>query len=355
VQIHTFISESATEAVAQIRSQLGPSAVVLSVRKLPRSGLSRIWSSGQIEVTASLPEEIEIPPVPANDPISLLRNDQQDLRPFPDNSFRPPQPAIAATIAPQYQSTAKSQSGWTVARCMAQSGMLPIYAEQIGEELAERYGSTAPDFPRQIELAQAALRLYWRPSRGNGIEQHVFLGPAGAGKSTVLCKWLAQNILVSNRPATVFQLDTHTANTSSLPGLYSEILGAKFERALPDSMEQFEGAAFVDLPGISTQSEKALPELAAILKKMPHANVHLVLNGAYDSSLLLEQTRFFSRLGVSGIILTHLDEEPRWGKFWNLLFGSKLPIRFFSSGQNIPGEFTSATAERLFLRQFRGK
>src|SRR5678816_167539 len=51
---HTFIAESANEAVAQIRTELGPSAVVLSVRKLPRNGLSRLVKKEQIEVVATV-------------------------------------------------------------------------------------------------------------------------------------------------------------------------------------------------------------------------------------------------------------------------------------------------------------
>ena len=43
---HTFIAETANEAVERIRAELGPSAVVLSVRKLPRTGFSRL--AGQL-------------------------------------------------------------------------------------------------------------------------------------------------------------------------------------------------------------------------------------------------------------------------------------------------------------------
>jgi flagellar biosynthesis GTPase FlhF len=47
-----------------------------------------------------------------------------------------------------------------------------------------------------------------------------------------------------------------------------------------------------------------------------------------------------------------LDEEPNWGKIWNLALGAGYPIRFFSSGPNIPGDFAGATAEKILNRQF---
>jgi flagellar biosynthesis GTPase FlhF len=77
-----------------------------------------------------------------------------------------------------------------------------------------------------------------------------------------------------------------------------------------------------------------------------------VLNAAYETSLLLAQVRAFSTLPISDLIMTHLDEESRWGKLWNLALGSGYAIRFLSAGQNIPGEFFDATAERLLARDF---
>jgi flagellar biosynthesis GTPase FlhF len=92
--------------------------------------------------------------------------------------------------------------------------------------------------------------------------------------------------------------------------------------------------------------------LAEQLKGFGAPRVHLVLNAAYDTSLLLAQTRAFSALPIKDLIFTHLDEEPRWGKLWNVVLGTNRPVRFFSAGQNIPGDFWVATAERILERQF---
>jgi len=54
--------------------------------------------------------------------------------------------------------------------------------------------------------------------------------------------------------------------------------------------------------------------------------------------------RAFSQLPITNIIMTHLDEEPKWGKLWNLVLGTNYSIGHLSAGQNIPGEFVSATA-----------
>ncbi len=83
--------------------------------------------------------------------------------------------------------------------------------------------------------------------------------------------------------------------------------------------------------------------------------MHLVLNGAYDISVLLAQIRAFAALPIEDLILTHLDEESRWGKIWNLVLGTNYSLRHFSTGQNIPGDFCEASPEAVFARQFPRK
>jgi flagellar biosynthesis GTPase FlhF len=76
----------------------------------------------------------------------------------------------------------------------------------------------------------------------------------------------------------------------------------------------------------------------------------LVLNAAYETSILLAQARAYAVLPIRDLVVTHLDEEPRGGKLWNLLLGTNYTLRYLSSGQNIPGEFVPATPEALWNR-----
>jgi flagellar biosynthesis protein FlhF len=112
---------------------------------------------------------------------------------------------------------------------------------------------------------------------------------------------------------------------------------------------------FVDLPGVNHSDANAVAQLAQRIAALPDAQVHLVVNGAYETSSLLTQVRAFSKLPITDLIVTHLDEESRWGKVWNLALGTNCPVRHLSSGQNIPGDFLAASAEQLFSRQFPRK
>lgn len=384
MQLHTFIVDSALEAVERIRRELGPEAVVVSVRRLPPNGLSRLWKSEQVEVIAGVGPA----PAPMEDPVEALREEVRHLRarvtsgePEPNRSVESPGIRAAGSLldvrdeegiaeAPSVGSGSAAMpysrpgnrgnveearggtSGSRIARLLEGTGLLPRYAEQIADEVLQaRDGVEGPGIGEELELARNYLRARWVARRRPRSRIHLFAGPGGSGKSTVLAKWAAQAVLVGNEAAAIYQLDAHVANVSPLPSLYAELLGARFERNLPEDWDESE-LSFIDLPGFSASDEKGMEALRRAVKAAPGCHVHLVLNGAYEAGKLIEQARSWEGLGAVDLIVTHLDEESRWGKVWNLVMGTNLGVSHFSSGQNIPGDFIFATAEALFTRQF---
>lgn len=350
MQVHTFIADSANEAVERIRAELGPTAVVLSVRKLPRTGLERFVKQEQIEVLAGVDQhapEAVAKPSPA-DPLAEIRAELQELR--RELAIRnEPRPVLTKPRADTFKPNGKS----AIAQVLSQTGVLPAFAEAILQDLPNLEAHTLPE---QITAVSEILRQRWHGEPLNGeASVHVFVGVPGSGKSTVLCKMLAQTSLIQGQPATVYQLDLHVANASPSPGVYAEVVGAQFERTPPLNFERREESVFVDVPGISLNNVKGLEQLRNLIAEFGVPEVHLVLNGAYESVHLLEQVRFFSALGISDLIVTHLDEESRWGKIWNLVLGTNLNVRALGTGQNIPGDFHPANPDVIFSRQFAGK
>jgi flagellar biosynthesis protein FlhF len=205
-----------------------------------------------------------------------------------------------------------------------------------------------------MALARGILTSAWRPAQpGPEHSLHVVIGPAGSGKTTALCKWLTQAALVEGHLARVWRLDGATANMAESLTVYCEILHVPSERAwAAGGGEMAEDIGFVDLPGVDWRRAEAIAGLAAQLKTLGRPRLHLALNGAYDVSVMLAQVRAFAGLPVEDLIITHLDEETRWGKLWNLVLGAHLPIRWLSTGQNIPGDFYPASPEIILDRQF---
>jgi flagellar biosynthesis protein FlhF len=375
----SFIAHDIAEAIADIREKLGPDAIILDIRRLPARGLSRFWQTPRIQVLACRPdpedmrvETVSCPaspsiPGPASAPRSGVPQQEAMQRyaraggaaaTVPGTAVPPLEPP---TFLTDMQEAPRNLDSWRCAAVLERLGLTPLHVERVLTQMQEIHGamrSPPESMIQELALARQALLQLWRPRpappESAGAPLHVFVGPPGVGKSTVLCKWLAQTMLLNGQAALVWRLDGRTANASEIVSLYGEILGVRVERnwsgrgdaALP---------GFVDFPGVDFQDAEAMQILGQALAQFPGAQVHLVLNAAYTTSLLLAQARGIAALPVTDLILTHLDEETAWGKLWNLVLGTNCALGFLSAGQNIPGRFCAAHAESLCAPLFGGK
>ncbi len=206
---------------------------------------------------------------------------------------------------------------WRVGTVLQKAGLLPVHVQKVLDQLHDQFGPIPPGkMGEEIGLARAVLARLWRKSKAIAPNStHVLIGPAGSGKTTCLCKWLTQSALVDGRMARVWRLDGATANMAESLSVYCEILGVPVERCWQPGSEMLrEDIGFIDLPGVDWRKPEAIRELAFRIEQLGAPSVHLVLNGAYDISILLAQQRAFANLPIGDLIITHLDEESRWGR-----------------------------------------
>ena len=335
-----FIAESAAAALEKIHEELGPQAMVVSVRRLPANGFSRLWQrTGNIEVVACVANEDE-----ASRPKVRTDPSGGDL------------PAPFAGKAGPVEGSAPAPRRWRSIAWLESMGLLKAFGDVLEQKVRAAHGNGPPEMPiAEWRAVHQALVDFWHPARevmeGTG-RPHVFVGPPGSGKTSVLCKWMTLSVLAKNQTARVWRLDGETANTAEYLALHCEIIGVPVERfwRAPDGPADL---FFVDLPGVETHNANALSGLQAKLGALPQPHVHLVLNAACETSILFEQIRVFSALEVEDVLFTHLDEERRRVKLWNFVLGTNFPLSFLSAGQNIPGEFHRAETALLFPSENR--
>ena len=365
MNVTRFVARDAADAVEQIRSRLGPDAVVVSVTRAPVSGFSRLWRKPQLEVLACLPQRTVATPTPVtsvedaapelNGQVPLPSGFRLNQLDSDESNFVRPD----TTPQPARSDASDAEGSWRSGAVLHQMGLQPLHVEKVIERAQSQHGSTPPtSLARELALVCTTLASFWRPAaitNEGSPALHVFVGPPGSGKTTALAKWLAKSVLADGVTARAWRLDGRTANFASLLDVYGEILGVPVGREwnVQHRLEDFD-AGFVDLPGVNARDLAAIRQLCSRVETIPGAQVHLVLNAAYDVSVMLAQARAFAALPVSDVIFTHMDEEKRLMKLWNFVLGTNFAVRFLSGGQNIPGEFLVAAPELLIPRQTGG-
>jgi flagellar biosynthesis protein FlhF len=333
MELEQFIATSAADAAQQIRAKFGPDAVVVNIRQVA----GRWFRQPRIEVLAHAAEPVD------QTAGRLLDTTDEVISPVC-------QPLASDTIIQPAQDGKLPQALKQRPAALLESlGLSPLHAQQV----LERVPATQPAWlAEDWKQVRAALAATWIPYHPSPAQLHVFVGAPGVGKTTALCKWLTLSVLLEGKTARVWRLDGARANTSESLSVHGDVLGVPVERSWTNEPIS-EEIGFVDLPGVTGSDPQAVNALAARLATFPSAQVHLVLNAAYDTTASLAQARALAALRISDVIVTHLDEEPRWCRLWNLVLGVGLPIRFLSAGQNIPGEFMEARVDRVLSHIFQ--
>jgi len=318
-----LFAPDAASALAQVRAQLGPDAVVLSARPARAQGLARFRTKQRgIEIVAGLP----------------------------DDTGRSPMPGARSALA-DFSDATSACGRWRSVAWLEAMGLLPANAAQLQSQLNATHASSPDSLDEEWAVVSTALAGFWKSpaplNDDSAPRPHVLVGPPGCGKTTALCKWLTLASLIEGRSARVSRLDGVTANVSEYLNIHCEMLGVPLERfwSAPDPRTEL---VFVDLPGVEASDTASLAALRDQLAGLPAPRVHLVLNAAYEITTLLEQCEAFAALKPEDLILTHLDEERRRVKLWNLVFESREGIRFLGAGAKIPGEFCAAAPQLLF-------
>lgn len=354
MKLVAFQAKDANTALSRIHEELGPDAVVVSVRRLPPDGISRLWQRhGKLEVTAGVPQK-------ATEPKQEFP-EQNPEEPVPQNSSRNENARMpfANRVAFEAPSISRSTAGrWRSIAWLEAKGLLPAFVEQLEEKIYRLHGSE-PLATAEAEWSAVTnlIICHWREARqimsGTG-RPHVFIGPAGSGKTTALCKWMASAVLLNEQRVNVWRLDGETANAAELLTLHCESLGVPVERFWNPPAEPAD-LLFVDLPGVETHNAEALAALREQIARLPQPHVHLVLNASVENTILFEQFEAFKEFAPEDIIFTHVDEERRRVKLWNFVFGTNCPISFLSTGQKVPGGFQRAEPSLLFPQKNTNK
>ena len=325
--VYKFTVKSAADAVTLIRERLGPTARVVSVRTVPGAGLKKFLSAPSIEVVAQV------------DPASAEIGVGSTLR------------AVSAEPAAPEDASAALMGGLPRARLtplpatlgldglLRRSGITETALNRLQAGANWKELSTLPLHRALAETSrllrsQAEARALRPP-----LSRAAFIGSAGVGRTTALCKWLSQEVFRRARIGHVVGVEFDRPNSLGPLPVFSEALGVPLAHFPCETGPADQGAfVYFDLPGLSLNKPLANAPITAFLDREKITERVLVLNAAYDRPSLRDAYAAGRDVGATHLVFTHLDEVPQWGKLWDYLFDEELEPLFLSTGPSLTSE-----------------
>lgn len=326
---YRFTARTTGEAVALIRDRLGPDARVLSVRPVPAKGLRRFLGRARLEVVAEAPA-----------PRRALELTSSESA-HPDT---PPEPA-----APRKHRAGDEAPD--LATLLRRSGLTETTLDRLQRETGW------PDLarlPLHRALAETSRLLRTqaegRPDRAR-LGRAAFIGAAGVGRTTVLCKLLAHEVFRRSRVGHVVAVEFDRPNPPGPLPVFAEALGVPLAHFPCETRPALtDGFVFFDLPGMMPGRGAPNVALAEFLDREAIEQRVLVLNAAYDRASLRESHAAGRALGATHVAFTHLDEVPHWGKLWDYVLDEALEPLLLATGPSLTGDceedVTGALARR---------
>lgn len=360
MRLRRFEAATVAEALARVRDELGPDAVILHARE-PEWAPGAARPGARVEVTAAVDEAApaaESPPRPRMTLDCAAPGSRAWATPDLD-------PAAPDTIDRMYRMLLDLHEAATPAPRMT-AGLQRLYRELCRRELppalARQILSRLPTpvgkarGGAQRVAVRAALRAAFRvqgivPSGTRRVV--VLVGPTGVGKTTTLAKLAGQRRQAGGAPPALVSLDTYRIGATAQMQIYAELLGVPLRVArTPDDLARAVRAeqadlVLVDSTGRSPHHEAGIAALRTSLRQIPDPEVHLVVSATTKESDVEEILRRFRPLSYRQLLITKIDEARSVGAVLGPALRQNLSISYLTAGQEVPDDLVQATPERL--------
>ena len=181
-----------------------------------------------------------------------------------------------------------------------------------------------------------------------------FVGPTGVGKTTSIAKLAARCTLQMKKKVTLITIDTYRIAAVEQLKTYAKIMDLPIYVCYsPEEMRKTidrsddSSLILIDTAGHSQTDMEQVQDLCNYFKDQNDIEVLMVLSATTKSSDLKDISERFGGVGPKRLVFTKLDETTTYGSLLNVAVRTKLPIGYFTTGQNVPDDIETATPVKL--------
>ena len=190
----------------------------------------------------------------------------------------------------------------------------------------------------------------------------MLVGPTGVGKTTTIAKLAARYAYLMERPYKVALLNLDSYKVGAIEQLehYADIMQIEHisvgsAEAFKDKLEVLEDydVILVDTAGMSPYDTHKFIKTVEFVNSDLNMEVNLVLSATVKYEDMEDIYKNFSFLNLDSVIISKFDETKHFGTLLNFMLLYKLPMSYFSIGQEVPDDLLLANKEYL-LEHFIG-
>jgi flagellar biosynthesis protein FlhF len=376
MRIKTFYAKTMAEALQEIKATLGPDALMLSTKEIPRR--SGVWGkSSGFEVVAAIDnsENLDVfsysgAGKPENEEFNAPEPDQAES--FRNGGAHVYTPASigksasgASSETPDAAATTQKDNPFkgVISRGLYQDLVHSGVEEPLARTLLlTAQGSLSAGQRRSRRalirsLCQVMLDRISLPSGQEGIPEKrvvVFLGPTGVGKTTSLAKLAAHLALQKKMKVVLMTLDGYRIGAVEQLRTYAGLMGVPFRfladvSDLPKAIQENSQRDYIliDTAGRSPRDLGGMQPLADYLKQSEQIERHLVLSASTNPSDMRKIMDQFEICRPDHLLFTKLDETWSAGPILNELVRTQKCFSYYTDGLRVPDDLHAAPREHF--------
>jgi flagellar biosynthesis protein FlhF len=363
MKLKTYVARDPQEALAQVKKELGPEAVILSSQShRPHTSDTSLPKRRGVEVTVAADHAVTLDgfadfqpwyPDSINSrlPSFHFREELEEMKDLLKQwlgELGPP-----SWLAPYQDLTRLFQD---LMRAGIHNQIICRWLEKVRTSLGNGNGQPLKNLKemslRQLMQEVEVVNPWQDPVRGPRI--WTFLGSTGVGKTTTIAKLAIQAAFVKKTRVGLISLDNvrlggqdHLAAYARISGL--PLVAAQTRDELAESLDKMFNLdlILIDTPG-RNPCDPGLPlELRQLFGEMKGLKHHLVVSATKAEGNIADAFQGFNVLNLASCIVTKVDESRDIVGVFNQLYKRRVALSYLATGQKVPEDLELANYRRL--------